>query len=670
MKFKNTTYPFSQMRTSAHQKIGKLSYLLIIFVLVAFAGCNYLDVVPDNAPTLEDAFKNRAAAEKSLFSCYSYLPDPTNPFYNPAYFTSRDEFDSGSSGWVKALPACEISYGNQNANDPELNYWTGRNGGINMFQAIRVCNTFLEGISMPRDIENFERQKWIAEAKFLKAYYHFFLLQLYGPIPLIKENLSPGSSPEEVRVYREPVDECVDYIVKLIDEAVPNLPLSPVNPVDENGRITQAIALAVKAKVLVTAASPLFNGNTDYAGWKDKRGKQLISQTYSKEKWERAAVALKNAIDTCHLAGNKLYAFNKATSGMTYKMSDSIAQTLTIRKAITERWNNGIVWSSMQVAANGKGGTSAYGVYGNFQRAFFPTMYSQDLQAVDGSKLYASFTMAELFYSNKGIPIEEDESWGYSERYKTQVSTINLQNGLYIPLGEITARMNFNREPRFYADLGFDRGYYQLSTGTTNGGQTFPAFLQLRFSEVGSGTNPTGYSPKKLIAFETSGSQGGAASSYSGYDYRFPLIRLSDLYLLYSEALNEIKDAPDAEVYNWIDQVRAAAGLKGVVESWMNSTRPDRPTQKEEMRKIIQQERMIELAFEGQRFYDLRRWKRAQSIWSQPTYRWNMLGSTADTYYQLTKNFNGLNFTFKDYLWPIREYDLRINTNLEQTYGW
>jgi hypothetical protein len=651
--------------------INKIS--LLTSIVLIFASCNYLDVVPDNNPTLDDAFKNRSAAEKSLFTCYSYLPDPTNPYFHPAQFTAHDEFEIGTTGWVNTSPAYMVCNGYQNTNSPQMNYWSGQVVGnskiYSMFEAIRVCNIFLEGIGMPRDIESYEREKWIAEVKFLKAYYHFFLLQLYGPIPLIKENLNLGSSPEEVRVFREPVDECVDYIVKLIDEAVPDLPLTPLNPMDENGRITQPIALSVKAKVLVWAASPLFNGNQDYAGWKDKRGKQLISPTYSKEKWERAAVAVKNAIDTRHLAGNQLYAYNKSASGLTYKMSDSIVQTLTIRKAITERWNSGVIWSSTAQFANGKGNMS-YAVYGNMQRALYPALYSQDLQAVDGSKLYASFSMAELFYSNKGIPIEEDASWGYGDRYKTQVSTANLQNSLYIPLGEITAHLNFNREPRFYADLGFDRGYYQLSTGTNDGGMTFPAYLQLRFTELGSGTNPTGYTAKKLVAFETSGSQGGASATYSGYDYRFPLIRLSDLYLLYSEVLNEVKEAPDAEVYNWIDQVRAAAGLKGVVESWKDSNRPDRPSDKNEMRKIIQQERMIELAFEGQRFWDVRRWKLAQSLWSQPTYTWNWQGSTADTYYQRTKYTNGLNFTFRDYLWPIKDVDLRINTNLEQTYGW
>lgn len=71
-----------------------------------------------------------------------------------------------------------------------------------MFAAIRHCNIFLENAHVPRDIIEEERQQWIAEVKFLKAYYHFFLLRLYGPIPLIKENIPLSANPEEVKVFR------------------------------------------------------------------------------------------------------------------------------------------------------------------------------------------------------------------------------------------------------------------------------------------------------------------------------------------------------------------------------------------------------------------------------------------------------------------------------------
>lgn len=150
-----------------------------------------------------------------------------------------------------------------------------------------------------------------------------------------------------------------------------------------------------------------------------------------------------------------------------------------------------------------------------------------------------------------------------------------------------------------------------------------------------------------------------------------PLLRLADLYLLYSEALNEVKDEPDDEVYKWIDRVRAVNGLEGVVNAWNQySNYPDRPKYKADMREIIRRERLIELAFEGQRFWDMRRWKTAQQHWSQATYGWDNLGSKAEAYYVRKEVYTGRSVSFKEYLWPVSLNDLLVNRNLEQTFGW
>lgn len=149
------------------------------------------------------------------------------------------------------------------------------------------------------------------------------------------------------------------------------------------------------------------------------------------------------------------------------------------------------------------------------------------------------------------------------------------------------------------------------------------------------------------------------------------MLRLSDLYLLYSEALNEVKGQPDGEVYQWIDKVRAAAGLNGVVQSWqIASNNPNAPATKDGMRRIIQRERLIELAFEGQRFWDVRRWKRANEFWTlQPT-TWSLTATQPDQFYVPVTGTQSRVVTFRDYLYPIRQSDVRVNPNLVQTYGW
>jgi hypothetical protein len=511
----------------------------------------------------------------------------------------------------------------------------------------------LEEIHKPQDLEEEERARWIAEVTFLKAYYHFFLLQLYGPIPLVKENIPLSAPPEDTWLFREPVDECVDYIVELLDEAAPNLPMTITNPIEEDGRITRPIALAVKAKVLTLAASPLFNGNPDYKNWVDSRGMQLVSPTYSKEKWEKAAAALKSAIDTSHEAGFELYYYDKMSSPNTGAMNDSLVKQMHVRKAITDKWNRGVIW------------TDTRGIW-DLQVRALPVIKASDIGYIVAI-FHASFGMAELFYTNKGIPIDEDPDWNYEGRYQLRVSTREAKNDYYIPLNEKTVALHFDREPRFYANLGFDRGYFELSNLTENRGKSFTTFLKARNGEITNYGDPLGYYAKKLVAFE-SGSN--AAGQYAMHSYLFPLIRLADLYLLYSEALNEVSDSPNAEVYKWIDQVRAVTGLKGVVESWKESIYPNRPFDKNEMRKIIQQERMIELSFEGQRFWDVRRWKRINEFWTTPSLNWNNRGRTAEDYYTIVRIREPRKVSVKDYLWPISLDDLRINRNLVQTWGW
>ena len=641
-------------------------------LLICTSSCNYLDVVPNDTATLDHAFSNRSVMEKFLRTCYSHLPDPTDPFYYPTYFTSKDEFDWRTDNRFRVSPAGQISLGLQNSNAPLQNYWSGGNGGSSLYIALRDCNIFLENAHIPRDIDDMERARWIAEVKFLKAYYHFFLMQLYGPIVLVKENLPVSASPEETKVYREPVDECVAYIVELLDEATVDLPLVVPDPAAEEGRISQLIAKGVKAKVLTWAASPLFNGNPDYTGWVDNRGKQLVSTTYDATKWERAAAAIKEAIDLAHSAGRQLYEFNKFTGGaQTFAMNDTLVTMMTARKAITEdlERNPGLIWATQERFGN-KGGITAYPVLGDMLRQLFPYLYTTD-QPSAVNYMSASWHMAELFYSNNGVPIDEDKYYDYANRYQLRRATPSDQHESYIATGEVTVELHFNREPRFYADLGIDRGFFELSTTTNNGGESFAPFIKSRPEELGTAAGLGSYTPKKLIAFESSASQGDQNKSYTPHHYQFPLLRLADLYLLYAEALNEVKGQPDEEVWYWVDLIREKAGLAGVVDSWQHAAfNPNAPKDKNEMRKIIQKERLIELAFEGQRFWDIRRWKIADQYWSLKPTSWSKSRVAEEFYVPWVYNTDVRQVTFRDYLYPIRDYDLRVNPNLVQTYGW
>ena len=193
-----------------------------------------------------------------------------------------------------------------------------------------------------------------------------------------------------------------------------------------------------------------------------------------------------------------------------------------------------------------------------------------------------------------------------------------------------------------------------------------------RFGEYSSAGNPgqyntTGYWPKKLVSINSSFRD---ANSITWESYPFPDMRYADLLLMCAEALNESKDAPDAEVYKYIDMVRERAGLKGVVESWNKySDQPDKPATKEGMRAIIQRERKIELACEGVYYWDSHRWKTAQTEQNRTIEGWNINASDVEGYYTPTVVYEQ-SFEYKNYFAPIPESELVKNPQLIQNPGW
>lgn len=541
-----------------------------------------------------------------------------------------------------------VARGLQNKVDPYGDNWTS------LYQGLRDCNIFLENIKYVPDIDETEKSQWIAEVKFLKAYYHFYLVRMYGPIPLMKVNLSIDADVNTVKIMRDPIDSCFSYITKLIDEATPSLPLTIVNPVIDLGHITQPIAMSFKAQVLVYAASPLFNGNIDQANLKNGDGTQLFNQTSSKAKWDSAAVACKRAITTCESAGIALYVYPKKY--MQYNLTDTIATQLSIRNSLCLRWNSEIIWANTLS-------------YCSIQDLVYPANLNPLMignYACRG-ELSPSLKIAEMFYTQNGVPINEDKTWDYNGRYN--LSTATYRDRLYIRSGYTSSSLNFKREPRFYADLGFDGGiwYGHGKYDDKNDMELFyiqskwkqPMCLQADRSTV------TGYFLKKVTNFENVVSN----NVLSENAYPWPIIRLSGLYLLYAEALNE-SAGPGSEVYNYINLVRQRAGLNSVESSWGNySTNSTKYTTQNGLRDIIHRERLIELAFEGQRYWDLRRWKEAAEVLNAPIKGWDGYQEFSANYYRPVTLFNQT-FTSKDYFWPIKDANISVNNNLVQNLGW
>src|SRR5688572_3898602 len=138
-----------------NMKIFRL--IILVLLVIPFYQCDFVDVVPEEAPTLEHAFSNRAVTYKFLNTCYSHLPDPTDPLYYPAHFTSTDELEFRDTRAISNSIAGKIANGLQSASNPLQDYWAGRNGGNALYVGIRDCNIFLENIHKPQDIQEIER---------------------------------------------------------------------------------------------------------------------------------------------------------------------------------------------------------------------------------------------------------------------------------------------------------------------------------------------------------------------------------------------------------------------------------------------------------------------------------------------------------------------------------
>jgi hypothetical protein len=639
----------------------KIKCLFLALSIATMSACSYLDIVPDMIATIEDnAFSMRSQAEKFLFTCYYYQPIT-------GYHTADPAMLGGDEIWLAEHNtnynnAKYIAIGEQRANEPYFDFWRGTAGAKPLYRGISDCNIFLENIDRVPDIQPAERNRWRAEVEFLKALYHFYLIRMYGPVPIKDVNLSIQDETEVTHVYRNTLDECFDYVINKIDSIIElgYLPDIIQDKAQEEGRITEAIARIMKAKILVYRASPLFNGNTDYKGLKDNRGIEIFcpekSEEQKRQRWVEAATACREAIEFLDARGlTRLYRY----TGNDYpNISETTRTRLTIRQSLTESWNDDILWA---LATNWNT---------ELQRQSLP----RDLDAAktNNTDQRANFSVPikilYQFYTKNGVPINEDKTWNYTGRFTPRLVENDQQYNLAV--GQTTAGIHFDREPRYYASIGFDRGIWFGQGNTSETDQ----YLQCRNGETAANQvmhtwNATGMFPKKLVHPKTSL---GTSSGITFTPYPFPLIRLPEVYLMYAEALNESENSQAARdlAIQYIDSIRFRAGLRGVKESWAEfSNDAGKPNRQMGLRDIIRQETLIEFVFEGHRFWDLRRWKTALTEYNKPVTGWNLKYLTPLEYYNETL-IHQSKFTPRDYLWPIHDGEILRNSNTVQNYGW
>lgn len=654
-----------------HKLLNNIRKIVLtgITVLMMTTSCNdYLDVVPnDGLATIETAFNMRSTAIRYLGTCYSYMTGEGASGSDPALLGGDELWDlqgrtiSNQSGRVPSS-IFQIARGLQSASTVYANDWAS------MYLGIRCCDILIEQVDGVPDMEEWEKKQWKAEARFLKAYYHFNLIRKWGAIPIIRESLPIDASVDEVRMYRDPVDDCFDFVLELLDEAIPDLPL--VNPsLDEYGRINQIIATSLKAKVAVFAASPLFNNNVDQASLVDNRGVQLFAQNKTEEekqqRWKVAMEACKTAIDLSSVANVKLYKYNNE-----YRVNDTLFLDFTLRGMMCKRWNEEIIWGNTQSNA-----TQLL----MWQQLTAPNLQYKTLGWTGSLSNYGfigvPLKIAEQFYTKNGLPINFDSHRRGLNEYALRDG--DKEHAYYLEEKYTTIQLNFDREPRFYAFLGFDGGKWVGALTNYNDLQPKDIFdienrMGKPLAKSSNESGPlTGYYPKKMYPYQNR--IGADGSQISTYWYPWPMIRLADLYLLYAEAINEVEGpngAHSAELFQYINAIRDRAGIPDVKTSWdKHSTSPGRYNTQTGMREIIHKERLNEFAFESQRFWDLRRWKEANTEYSKNIYGFSILSVNPADYYRKVL-IAEQPFSQKDYFWPIQTATLEKNPNLIQNLGW
>lgn len=431
------------------------------------------------------------------------------------------------------------------------------------YRGIRQANLVLKNINMVADADDGWKRDVKGQALFCRAMQHYEAFRYYGGIPIVSTALSGDG---EINVPRSSVQSVVDSVVKWCDEAASMLPAT--RPSTDYGKVTKLAALALKSRILLYAASPLYNTPDDMkatiagARYGNARDTVLCYPSYDKERWKRAADAAKAVIDNAPAAGVELYDTGKPeTTGETYATLgdyESVYNVFANKELILvntanqvpsgNSWGDGTAWGQY---LSSKLRLNSWGVKNNV-----PVEFMQLYEKRDGTKWTLPSNGSDL---------------------PTDIKALNL-------------------DPRFYQTIAYDGMYYNSTRGT------------LAYYKKGD------YSTDGSLASSDAGVDGYALETYkfvaridnmSDDHFAWPVFRLAEFYLNYAEALNEYQ-GPSGDPTIYLNRIRKRAGM------------PDKNISSTDgFRDAVQNERTIELAYEGHRYNDLNRWLKAHVVLNQ-----------------------------------------------------
>jgi hypothetical protein len=553
---------------------------------------DFLDKTQSTTLNEQTVFADSAYTIAFLNGIYSDIAFSSYPnrFGNAGLDACSDESEGPSSGSVNTY--IQFATGTVNPSIISNDAWRIP------YANIRRVNKFLQHVS-GSPLNDSLKKETKGEALFLRAWYYSILLEHYGGVPIIGDTIYGAK--DTIPAVRNTYAECVNYIISQCDAAASLLPMTQAGK--EYGRADAGACLALKARVLLFAASPLFNGG------QIATSEPLKSVTgypaYSKDRWKLAMDAAQAVMNT---NAYSLYVDNSTAPGYGFY------------EVFLKRKNPEYIFARMQ--GNNK----------NLENIWFPPSFGGNSRGA-----YPYLETVNAFGMKNGLAITDPNS-GYDPAHPYQNRDPRLDYSITHDQTLINHYPEFQKIPvNIYVD-------------STNPGHVLAGPDAARIG------TPTGYYTNKMC-------DDGLAIQWFTYSTPrcFPLMRYAGILLDFAEARNEWLSAPDGDVYAAVEAVRQRAGLDPY-------QLPAGLTQ-DSMREVIHHERQVELAFEGQRFWDVRRWKIADKTEDMQMHGTVPVkkGSVVD--YETIPVRKHV-FTDKMYLWPIPESEVAKSPRLLQNPGY
>lgn len=621
-------------------------YTLLIALLCFVSSCDYLGVSDQLAGGLqntEQVFDNVSYTKRWYANVFAGIPD----------YSGINSVNVGAfkNPWTGMCDELVVGYGNSskynNSDRNAANMGFHRYGDC--YKYIRQANIFLQkahpimttGTQGDQLLED-ELTQMKANVRFMRAFYHYLLFEQYGPIILVKDKIYNAT--EDQDVPRNTVDEVIEYIDSELTAVASELTQEPIfEDKDYRAWPTKGVALAVRAKLWLYAASPLLNGGYREALSVTNPDGTRLFPDYDAGKWEKALAACKDFIDYAEAGRYELYKEYKDDNGAVIDPDKSVYN-------LFQKYTHEIIWATANNDWGGMNGDA-------FDRRIAPRCEKNGLGSTGVTQ-----ELVDAFYMKDGFPVSATAYLPQSILYQEEgYGTYKDQNDNFSKkYTNVTVSNRYlNREPRFYNTVFFNGRQWPVSCNQVlfyNGGN----------SGVQEGqATLTGYMLFKRFNRSVSLTNPGVASQFRPSI----IFRLADFYLMYAEAANEV-NPNDVRVLKYLNLVRERAGLPDI-----ETLNPAIRGNQELQRAAIQRERQIELATEGQRYFDVRRWmiadKNGEGRQNGYVHGMNVRGESNDK-----EDFNRIVeasqivFNRKMYLYPMPDSEMRKTKNLVQNPGW